>query len=163
MGEKYFKSIFTGVTSSSDMHVHPGNGEEGRLTKVQRRQIKLCQPLQYTRRFRALQRHEAPPIQHLHLDRTLARLHPLVQLFSEQREILISPAGVGDDVEGVCGMLGDDGIVDNAPFVIQQHGERASSFGQALEVGRGEGLEEGSGCRASEVRLDHVGHVEQAG
>lgn len=78
--------------------------------------------------------------------------------------VLVAAGGVGDDVEGVMGKLGDDGVVDDAAGLgVQEGGQGAPVDGQGLEVGRGDGLQEGGGVRAAEDALHHVRDIKERG
>ena len=48
------------------------------------------------------------------------------------RRVAVAPAGVGDDVVGVGGVLCDDGVVDDAALLVEENGERG---GVRLERG----------------------------
>ncbi len=71
---------------------------------------------------------QAPVFEDLVLDRAfglgLVTGIPLSQLLLEPCEVAIAAAGVGDDVEGVVCVLGDNCIVDDAPALVEEHGER---------------------------------------
>lgn len=87
----------------------------------------LCSPHRCRKPWtRALQRQEAPVLEHLECD--LARCGvlagvPLCQLRPEPREVALAAARVGHDVEGIVGVLGDDGVVDDAAALVEEDRE----------------------------------------
>ena len=68
-----------------------------------------------------------------------------IVLLLEPGEVAVAAAGVGDDVEGVVGVFGDDGVVDDAAALVEEHGERGGVGREGGERGGGEPFEEG-GC-----------------
>ena len=74
-----------------------------------------------------MQGKQAPVFEHLVLDLALGLgllpCVPLVQFLLEPREVAVAAAGVGDDVEGILCVLGDDGIVDDTTALVEEHGQ----------------------------------------
>lgn len=61
------------------------------------------------------------------LDLAACRLRariPLFQLLFKPGKVSVAAACVGDHVERVFGMFGDDSVVDDAAALIQEDGER---------------------------------------
>lgn len=67
--------------------------------------------------------------------RDLSRV-PLLKLLREPRQVAVAPASVGDYVKGIVGVLGDDGVVDDAAALVEEHGEGRRVWRKGLE-GRG--------------------------
>ena len=74
-----------------------------------------------------MQGKQAPVFEHLVLDLALGLgllpCVPLVQLLLKPREVAVTATGVGDDVEGVVCVFGDDGIVDDTGALVEEHGQ----------------------------------------
>lgn len=49
---------------------------------------------------------------------------PLGELVAEPGEVFFACAGIGDNVVGVVGVLGDHGVVNDAAMRVEEHGKR---------------------------------------
>ena len=65
-------------------------------------------------------------------------LVPLLEAVGEPGKVAVAPAGVCDDVISVVGVLGDDGVVDDAAGGVEEDGEGGGVVGEGVEGGRGE-------------------------
>lgn len=96
------------------------------------------------------------------LNLRLALFPPLVQLLLEPLQILIPAASIRDDVVLVIRVLGNDGVIQNTAFLVQEHAERRAEILERLDAPRREELQKAARTRPRKGVLDHVTDVKQA-
>jgi hypothetical protein len=110
--------------------------------------------------WRTLQRNQSPPFHNFHFDRPVlsswaTRRIPLFELRSNPCEVFFPPSCVGDDVESLRRVFGNDGIIDDTTLGIEKYRKRRRVRRQGRKRGWGKVLEEcGRGWTTEAVSYD---------